>query len=251
MSTPRKALLTLATLGLAAFAAHPASAQSMITVVNGNFSSPMAGGLVTSQDYTTGMQIPGWTDSSLTVGTPGGSEYGVQKDQPYATAPDPDGSGQFLYINQGNAVSNTISLGTYVPGTTFTVSGYVLNRADSLTNGGYGGGFGTISLFSVNSNGTLGTLLTQATSTPANLGNYNFVSATYAPTVAPSQVAIVLSGPSASKQSDYDNIQLSSNNDPVSAAPEPAQIGMLALAALGLGALVVKARKRTTAAQTA
>ena len=34
---------------------------------------------------------------------------------------------------------------------------------------------------------------------------------------------------------------------PVSAAPEPSQMGMLALVAAGLGALVVKARKRKTA----
>ncbi len=256
MSTTRTALFTLAALGLAAFAAHPASAQSTISVINGDFSQPFASGIVTSQDYTTGQQIKGWTDNSLTVGTPGGSQYGVQKDQGnfnYVNpGADPDGGSQFLYVNQGN-VFQTISLGTYAPGTTFTLTGDVLNRADSLTDGGYGGGFGTISFYSVNADGTLGSAVASASvTTPAALGTYDMLSATYTPTVAPSKIAIVLSGPSVTKQSDYDNIRLSSNNAPIaSAAPEPSQIGMLALAALGLGALVVKARRRTTAAQTA
>ena len=246
MSTTRNALFTLAALGLAALAAHPASAQTMITVFNGDFSLPLASGNYQGGDYTTGQQIAGWSDPAS---VPGNSGYGVQKDNPafYNTAPDPDGGSQFLYVNQGNVTSNTISLGTYLPGTIFTVSGNVLHRLD-----GYGAGIGTISLFSVNANGSLGTLLTQATSTPAALGNYNFVSATYTSAVAPSQVAIVLSAPTAGNvQSDYDSIRLSSNNAPISPAPEPAQIGVLALVALGLGALAFKARKRSTAAQAA
>ena len=243
MSITRKALFTLAALGLTALAAHPASAQTMITVLNSNFSMPTASGPLQNGDYTTGEQIPDWSDAAS---APGNSGYGVQKDTPYATAPDPDGGVQFLYVNQGN-VFQTISLGSFAAGTTFTVSGDVLHRSD-----GYGAGIGTISLFALNADGTLGTEYASATSTPATPGNYDFVSATSLGALpVPSQVAIELSAPAAGDvQSDYDNIHLSANA-PASAAPEPAQIGILALVALGLGALAFKARKRTTAAQTA
>ena len=165
---------------------------------------PTASGPLQNGDYTTGEQIPDWSDSAS---APGNSGYGVQQDSPYATAPDPDGGSQFLYVNQGN-VFQTISLGSFAAGTTFTVSGDVLHRAD-----GYGAGIGTISLFAVNANGTLGTELASATSTPAGLGDYDFVSTTSLATLsAPGQVAIELSAPAAGNvQSDYDDIHLSAN----------------------------------------
>lgn len=237
----------LATLGLAAFAAHPASAQTTIT--NGSFQANSFAyfpGYVNTGGNGT---ISGWISNNNFSGL---NPYGANGDPFANNGIDPNG-GNVAFLETGSPIGAS---GTSVSTTTLT---------QTLTNLKVGDQY-QISFYdnsrqngaAVTQNPTLslllgGTSLYSASIAPVTGANsYNFVtSSTY--TAIGTSADLMFSSASSKGQDATALIDGVSIRDigPASAAPEPSQIGMLALAVFGLGALVVKARKRTTAAQTA
>jgi hypothetical protein len=68
---------------------------------------------------------------------------------------------------------------------------------------------------------------------------------TFTPTVTDGTLNISFTAASSSDEADLNGFQLEQNASP---APEPSQVGMLALMGLGLGGLILKACKRQTMA---
>lgn len=231
MSTTRKALFTLAALGLAAFAAHPASAQSTITAVS-YASATLATSAQDSTLYSLGYSFT--TTNALSVTALGYlNDGGVHNVEIYQIT-----SGNALNPLAGTALFAPVSVTTGPGVPTSNLFSYTTLAAPVLLNANtsyeivannngngyaynaqgvfYGGGISYgVSTYSAGQNTPV---FNGSTYQPNNIGNFgpNFLA-----------------------------------NNPASAAPEPSQIGMLALVAIGLGALAVKARKRSASAQTA
>jgi len=245
LSTSRKVLFTLASLGLAAFAACPASAQSLIT--NGSFE---ANSFVTYPGYVNvgNGTIDSWTSNNNFSGLnpfSGPSKFGGQS--PFANnGVSPDG-GNIAFLETGNnigAQSNSIGTTTLTQtlkglttGQTYQVSFYDNSRSfqdDPI-----------LSLLLDNNQ-----IYTSGTGIKPVGGStqYNFVTTSFIASAASQN--LTFSSTSATSGGDatalIDGVKVNA-----SAAPEPSQIGMLALVAAGLGALVLKARKRSAAPQAA
>ena len=246
MSTTRKALFTLAALSLAAFAAHPASAQSLIT--NGSFE---ANSFTTYPGYVGGDNgfITGWTSNNNNSGL-----------NPAAGDPfdnngvSPDGGNVAFLQSAGGSTATPTTLYQQLTGLTigqvYSVSFYDNSRANtaiptlSLLVGGtqsnVPAGPGQTTIIG-------GTSIYSSAITPVGGTNpYNFITTSFTANAASEylEFSAVSSTPGGDATALIDGVN-------ASAAPEPSQIGMLALVALGLGALAVKARRRSTAARTA
>ncbi len=255
MSTTRKALFTLAALGLVAFAAHPASAQTVITgTITGLFDTGvdannvvLANGTVGDPHYTITSAPAGAVTQTLVRTSVGG----------YPIPPYNGDSSTSAWIGPDSTTGTngddlTGPVGTYAYTTTFDVTGLASGFVGSavITGDWATDNDGTDILINGVSTGSK----TAAANdegftgyTPFTINATNLVNGSNTLTFdvynAPYNLA---DNPTALR---VDNISATSVTG--SAAPEPSQIGMLALAALGLGALVIKARKRSTAAQTA
>lgn len=231
MSTTRKTLFTLAALGLAAFAAHPASAQSTITAIT-YASATLATSAQDSTQYSLGYSFT--TTNALSVTALGylndGGIHNVQIYQITSGSANRPSAGTALFTmpisvttGPGVPTSNLFSYTTLAApvllnaNTAYEIvannngNGYAYNAQGVFYGGGIAYGVSTYSA------GQTTPVFNQLTYQPNNIGNFgpNFMA------------------------------------NPVSAAPEPAQVGVLALVTLGLGALAFKARKRSTVAQTA
>ncbi len=251
LSTTRKALFTLATLGLAAFAAHPASAQSVIT---GLFDTGVdavgvsqANGTIGDLHYTL-VSVPTGSTTQTVVRTSAGG---------YPIPPYIGDSPTSAFIGPNNSVPGASfedlagPAGIYDYQTTFTVTGLATGFTgstvitgnwavdnlgqDILINGVSTGntdtaGFATYTPFTISATG-----LKNGTNTIDFLVN-NLYRTQGDPNDNPTALRV-------------DGITASPLN--ASAAPEPSQMGVLLLIVASLGGLAVKARKRTTAAQTA
>ena len=236
MSTTRKALFTFAALSLAAFAAHPASAQTTITnTLNGTFFHDAAANVVSiaqAQAYIAGSTPTGTftaTQSVLTGAGYSGQDFSTAKSFLGADGASYSGTAANLsdgifdfkgYLNVTTANTYTFSTGSD-DGSALFIDGTKIVSNDLLAPERYRSGTDFLSTGLHPVEVLYYNHIFQGGEGGANL-NLNFA-----------------------------GLNLTTNNTPASAAPEPSQMGMLALAALGLGALAVKARKRTLAAQTA
>ena len=232
MSTTRKALFTLATLGLAALAAHPASAQSTITAVTYATSTLKT----EAAQYSLGFSFT--TSNALNVTSVG-------------------------YLNDGqtgaNAVHNVEIYQITSGGALNPLTGTALFTPVSVTTVGSSPAFNTFSYTTLAAPVTLAANTSYEIVANNNGTDYgiNAQGAIYGggitygvSTFSANQTTPVFNAGTA-QTNNIGNFGPNFQANIVSAAPEPAQIGILALVALGLGALAVKARKRTKAAQTA
>lgn len=231
----------LAALGLAAFAAHPASAQTTIT--NGSFelnSFVNFPGYVNANGNGT---IAGWTSNNTNSGL-----------NPYTSGQNNDNTGPNPFANngkvpdgdqvaflQGGGTTLTQTLNNLVIGSQYQISFYDNSRTNQP---GTNYGIPTLSL-SVG-----GAILYSQAITPVDTyqsfsRSYNFVTESFTAAGASEDLVFANTTASGDATAMIDNVSISN----ASAAPEPSQIGILALAALGLGALAVKARKRAAAPQ--
>ena len=249
LSTTRNALFTLAALGLAAFAAHPASAQTTITglfdtgVNASGFTLP--NGTTPDLHYTLTYLGANGTSTPVAVPTEIRTSAGGYPIGPYISDSNtsafigPAGSNPATYDLSGPA-------GIYSYTTTFNVSGVLpgLSGSSIITGNWATDNIGNDILINGVSTGNKNT--TQyASYTPFTVNATNLTNGTNTLTFLVNNLAGPTDNPTALR---VDGIKA---NGPVSPAPEPSQVGMLALAAFGLGALAFKARKRSTAQQTA
>ena len=236
MSTTRKALFTLVALGLAAFAAHPASAQTTITAVT-YASSTLVQESPNTQfslgyTFTTTNALDVTALGYLNDGQTGANA--VHDVEIYQIT-----NGGVLNPSAGTALFSTpiaVTTGISVP--TFNTFSYTSLAAPVLLSANteyeiVANNNGTD--FGINAQGAIygGGIAYGASTYSAGQTTPVFDTNTYP------MNNIGNFGP---------NFQATIASPAASAAPEPSQIGMLALVALGLGALAVKARKRSTAA---
>ena len=235
MSTTCKALFTLAALGLTAFAAHSASAQTTITAVT--YASSTLVQESPNTQFSLGYTF--MTTNALNVTALGYLNDGqtganaVHNVEIYKIT-----SGSALNPSAGTALFATpISVTTGANSPLYNTFSYTTltapvtlaaNTAYEIVANNNGIDF------SVNAQGVF----------------YGGGIAYGASTYAANQTTPVFD-PNTYPMNNIGNFGPHFQANIASAAPEPSQIGMLALAALGLGALVVKARKRSTVSQTA
>lgn len=241
MLLDRRTIFTLAALSLAVLAAHPASAQTVIT--NGSFE---ANTFTNSPGYAgTGgnSAIDNWTSNNTDSGLNPFNGPGPYGSSPFAdNGAIPDGKQvAFLQVDGTGLTSLTQSVSGFVAGDQYQVSFFDNARTylDTPVLGLTLGGQTIYAPQAITSVGgtnayhsAVSTLYTATSNGPESL---QFFSTS-------------LNG--GDSTSLIDGVKIT-DLGPASAAPEPSQLGMLALAALGLGALAVKARKRTAAPQAA
>ncbi len=221
------AMSALALLGVAA---HPVAASTNL-LVNGKFTSPAA----PAGSFLAG-PVTGWTDL--------GGQYGVVKNS-YLNGNKPASlSGQSLFLNDSEAFQK-VGKNKFLSGVTYVLTGSVLqnNKDLAYTTPAPTSEF---AIFSQKLNSTLATGFVSATSSSV----YTYVtplSFQYQTSYGNIIVELINPAPGAGTsspgqvQSDFSNLNLS-------AAPEPSEIGMLALMGLGLGGLMLRARKAKTLA---
>jgi len=219
------ALGILAAIGLAA--AQPASAQ--VTIVNNSFEANGVGGY----------EVPtGWTAFHPV----GSGSYGID-------GPDwsgvfanngtiPDGS-HVAFLQNGGSGATTLSqdLSGFTTGDQYVVTFYDNARyayGDALLNVTLGGT----------------TIVPNTDVAPVNYGipgPYNFVTA--APFTATGSTATLTFSSLVTSSGDATVLLDDVNITDITAAPEPSQFAALAIGLLGLGALALKARKRTPSSE--
>ena len=235
-TAPLLGLATLALLGLAA--ARPAAAQNLL--LNGDFSQPDASNYpqpVPSGTFYTLDQIDNW---SFTPGSPSqDSSYGVQTvnqvdsngvtEVAYTSTTTPGGGKQVAYINTfGGSIYQALNL---TAGTTYVASAYVGYRSDYL-NGGTSNS-GALSIYSA-SNNFVTPEITSGPVTPS-VGGFEQVSFDFTP-AATGTYDFALT--QANGQANFADASLT-------VAPEPSAMAPFVFAALGLGGLVLRAKKRS------
>lgn len=235
MSTTRKALFTLAALGLAAFAAHPAAAQSTLTGTfyhdaTQNITSIGAAQTFIANNAPTGI----FTSTQSLLQDPGYGSENEFEDQASVTS--------FLSTD-ANSYKGTV---TNISDGIFDIKGFVnVTTAKTYTfalQSDDGSALFVDGKEVVNDDG-IHPAINTSNSDALSAGEHS-VEVVYFN-------HIYNGGQGGASLLAYFGGLSTTPNNPASAAPEPSQFGMLALVAIGLGALAVKARKRTTAAQTA
>ena len=233
MSTPRKALLTLAALGLAAFAAHPASAQSTLTGAFYHDASQSITSIAGAQQFIANNAATGiFTSTESLLQDPGYGSPMSGEDLASVTS--------FLKSDGASYVGTNTNLSDGI----FDIKGFVnVTTANSYT-------------FALGSDDG-SALFVDGKPIVFNDGIHPYTNNSASDTLTAGQHSVevvyfnhIFEGGQgiAILQSSFGGLNTTPTASP---APEPAQIGMLALAALGLGALAVKARRRSTAAQAA
>lgn len=234
------ALLPLSLAGLSLAAAHPAAAQTNL-VANPSFESPIvAGGTYSNNSITS------WTGTNNTAA----NQYGVQSKtvisktthQPlYTNNSIPDGN-QYAYVNNMGSIYQNIAGTTLVPGQTYTLSAYLGIRSDQPNP------TGDIDLETVG-----GTILAGGSGLTSAPGTFTKYTYTFTDPVNGAyngqglRVSLGIDGTVSNRQVDFDEVTLTDT----SPAPEPAEVATLSLVALGLGGLLLQARKRKAAEMTA
>lgn len=248
MSTTRKALFTLAALGLISFTAHPASAQ---TIINGSFEANSFAAFPGYVNFTynglTNGTISGWTSNNSFSGLnpyTSGQNNDRTGSNPFANnGKTPDGA-QVAFL-QGGGTTLTQTLNNLVIGNVYQVSFYDNSRTNQA---GTAYGIPTLSLL-VGGNTLFSQTITPVDTYQSFKNPYNFMTVSFVASASSTPLQFANTTASGDATALIDNVSIR-NMSPASAAPEPSQIGILALVAISLGALAVKARKRTTAAQT-
>lgn len=239
MSTTRKALFTLAALGLAAFAAHPATAQSTITgTLSGTFyhdASQSITSVAAAQQFIASNAATGtFTSTESLLQSPGyGSETSGEDLASVTSFLGSDGASY-------KGVTTNISDGI------FDIKGFV----NVVTPQSY-----TFALQSDDGSA----LFVDGKEIVNDDGIHPAINTSNSDALSAGQHSVEVvyfnhiynGGQGGASLLAYFGGLNTTPNPLASAAPEPSQIGILALVALGLGALAVKARKRTTAAQAA
>ncbi len=253
MSTPRlaAALATaLLTCGLAAASAH----ADTNLLVNGTFETPQT--TPPTVTFTSGAP-DGYTSTNNGFGG-----VGVQNSATNGiTTADPDGGTQDLYENlntSGNVmrpttvtVTQTLDGATYgslttnavtlAPSTVYVYSGYLIGRNDGTALGDVtfnllaGGTVLGSETFSTAEGNNVAPGAVDPFSITVNSGDFT---GEIGQTLSVNAVATG-DGGSELQQVNIDALSLTA-----SAAPEPSQVGMLALMGLGLGSLLLRARRR-------
>ena len=245
MSTSRKALFTLAALGLAAFAAHPASAQ---TTISGLFDTGVDASGVSRSDGSandlnyslTYLGLDG-TSSPITEVTEVRTSVGGYPIGPYI---GDSSTSAWIGPNTGTYGNNLAGpVGYYDYQTTFMVSGLDAGFTGSTTITGNWASDNTGPDILINGVSTKNTTSSEYTGYTAFT-----INATGLKNGTNKIDFLVYNAPGADDNPTALRVDGIKASDPTaSAAPEPSQVGMLVLFAAGLGALVVKARKRKTA----
>jgi hypothetical protein len=202
----------------------PASAQTVVTINNPSFESPPP---TVFPDYTIGATDWTRTRNDVDAGTFSPATSGV--------TPAPIHGVQVGYANGSGGLQQVLSTG-FTAGYSYTFSVYIGYRSDE-TNASNGNG--AIQLGYLDGASAFVVLATQA-ATPAP-GQFNFVSGTYAASVADQGRAITVRlVDTASVQVLFDQVQLTSA---VTAIPEPAT-GAVVVGAVALGLGVLRQRRR-------
>ena len=236
MSTPSKALFTLAALGLVAFAAHPAFAQTtIIGTLSGTFyhdATQSITSVAAAQQFMLNNAATGtFTSTQSLLQSPG---YGSDNS-------GEDGASVTSFLKSDGASYKGVT--TNISDGIFDIKGFV----NVLTPQSY-----TFALQSDDGSA----LFVDGKEIVNDDGIHPAINTSNSDTLSAGQHSVevvyfnhIYNGGQggASLLAYFGGLTAT----PASAAPEPSQIGVLALVALGLGALAVKARKRSTAAQTA
>ena len=218
-------LLTLAALGLAA--AHPAAAQSTITLTNGGFN--------------------GNNDSNGVYNFSGSQSYGYAYGNHYAQYTPGSDFERALYINGGSVYQ---LLGhTGAAGEILTLTGSLLNY--NTTPPGSVIEFTSAAPTSSDDLASGSILASESLVTPPSHTSYNFAPLSYTATAANQDIYLVIGGPSIADygqygaQTNYANFSLADiPAPPPSAAPEPAQAASFGFVVLGVSGLLFAAKKR-------
>ncbi len=217
--------LGLAALGLTA--AHPASAT--VTLQNGNFNAASNDGSTTAISYFTPTSSYGYVDGTHyiyhgTANNQAGYINGGSIFQPLGTT---NAVGQTLTLN-GVYINNNVSGSMDPAATTIEFTSAAPTSADP---------------YAANS------ILASETLTAATAGGYySFTPLTYTATAAIQSVYLVLGGPDTTvygnygAQTNYGDLTLTTGT--ASPAPEVSEAGTLTLIGLGLGGLLLRARRR-------
>lgn len=236
----------LAGLGLAA--AQPAGAQNLI--FNGGFESQATGSFTVAPT-----PIPGFT-SGGDNNTYGVTRLDVNNGALYSSTGDPDGGVQFGYLGYATTLTQTLdgtngtAAAALQAGTVYTFSGAIGYRADQPS-----GGFDYDPLtFSLLAGGQ--TLATQ-TFQPDPTGHYgtfvpfsfNYNSAAAGPALLGQTLSVQIAGaptdPARNNQANFDNLSLTASA-PVPEASTTISLGLML--ALGMGGVVLAAKRKKTAA---
>ncbi len=228
MSTTRKALFTLAALGLTAFAVHPAFAQSTLT---GTFFQAPMGTISTiaqAQAFIASHNATGTFTSTESILTNGGYSGTDNSTVPIFLGNDgPSFKGPLNTNLQDGIFDFNGLLNVTTPG---------MNTYNFATSSDDGSALFIDGTEIVNDDGLHGVQFASGNDT-LSAGNH--------------QIELVYFNHGfGSGGANFAAGFAGFGTSPASAAPEPSQVGMLALVALGLGALAVRARKRSIAAQT-
>ena len=229
---PTRALLGIGTLTWLGSAAMPPAQATTIIVTNGDFSMPMTTSNTTSDSATSQTDVPGWTVappvSPATTGF-----YGVLLNSTVGINGPAGGGSQSLYLDTATEAYQNVLMGPLQTGFAYTLTGDALGRGNGANNAE------TFSLYTEGAGGAPGTLLASQSYLPS-AGSFDPATVTYLANGTESGLDIVLSHNYVpGLQGEFGNIALDA-----SAAPEPSQVGMLALIGLGLSGLLLRARKR-------
>ncbi len=224
MSTTRKALFTLAALGPAAFAAHPAAAQSTLTGTFYHDASQSITSVAAAQQFIASNAATGtFTSTESLLQNPG---YGSE-DLASVTS--------FLKSDGGSYVGTVTNLSDGI----FDIKGFVNVAAANSYTFALGSDDGSA-------------LFVDGKEIVNDDGIHSYVNSSASEALTAGQHSVEVVYFNHEYQGGQGGATLQAYfgglGTTPSAAPEPSQIGVLALVALGLGALAVKARKRGAAA---
>jgi hypothetical protein len=202
-SSPKLSLTLAALVALGLVAVHPAAAQTIITVTNGQFQDGLNGYFHSSNDGT----------FSSGEGT------------------NPDTNHETAYINYKNGLGQLLS-GTLILGNTYTLNAF------SGQDGTQTAPNGTFGFYDATNGNNFGDAFTQTTegytlrTTSFTVGSAN----------AGHNFGIFFNSLGGGTDTLHVANVTASFSAPA-AAPEPSQVGLLSLMGLGLGGLLLKARK--------
>lgn len=187
--------------------------------------------------------ISGWTSNNTNSGLNPFNGTGIYGNSPFTdNGVIPDGNqAAFLQSSSGLVTTLSQNLSGFMAGHQYEVSFYDNSRTYSqspLLNVLLGGQ----SIFT--------NTITPVDPTGVHKTAYHFDSGIYTASTSGSESLMFFSTSAGDATALIDKVSVR-DLGPASAAPEPSQIGILALVAISLGALAVKARKRSAASQTA
>lgn len=215
----------------------------MITVLNPSFEANVFTGYPGYVNTAGNGAIADWTSNNTNSGLNPFQGTGTYGNSPFTdNGVIPDGN-QAAFLQSGGSLVTTLSqnLSGFTAGHQYQISFYDNSRTYSqspLLNVLLGGQ----TIFT--------NTIAPVDSTGVHKTAYHFDSGFYTASTSQTESLMFLSTSAGDATALIDSVSVR-DLGPVSPAPEPSQVGMLALAAFGLGALAVKARKRSTAAQAA